>query len=479
MRLVSASASWPSHACALPSSPTRTATAGWGSARNRCSRATTRAVSTAGASGSRPRRARSRRTTACSTSPSSDPDVVAGSAHMSSQCVAASMSWCSIRSRASTNQVFGRDRIASPWRRPKAAMPAARSWSTMATPCVVSRSAAAPGWAVASSRAKASSGRPATMSTLTARRMVPWACWTSTPPLVSRLRTISARSGWIRNQALSVCLSSVLGSGRQPSGSRETRRPVVSSPARTSPASAWPERCLADSALTRSSPAMHSSTCRSRGCRAANTSLARRPAMEASPSAKARAAATGSAAVATARAVSTIAADQPWPCRMTASATSAESLRACSAISVRASSSSRRSTSPRITARWPRSSGTRRPKGRSKRESSNRRSDSGSEPRRWSIIRIDALARRCASSMTTRVRGRPSRPLGTASRSSASRSVVHELSPLIQRTSCSPVEERAQPPTPRVLPAPTGATRRRTQTSALSSSSCHRRDLGT
>ena len=192
---------------------------------------------------------------------------------------------------------------------------------------------------------------------------------------------------------------------------------MTSSPARTSPALGLFVSSAAVDTATTSSPAVQRSRCRSAGCRVENTSLATWSAILASPRAKWRAAATGSGAAPTARAVSTIAAHHPWAWSLIASSTSTEVVRAWSRMRAAASSRSIRRTSPRSTVMCPRSSGTKRVRGRSQRLSMSTRKPCGVAVRRWSMTRSDDGGRAWASSTTTS-RGGPAR---SAARSSSVR----------------------------------------------------------
>lgn len=242
------------------------------------------------------------------------------------------------------------------------------------------------------------------------------------------------------------------------------------------PAAPSCERCSASAGVTTGSLAMQSSTCRSCGRNVANTSLATRSATEGPTSAYRWASASGSGAAPTARAVSTTAAHQPWVRRAIARATSGESVRAWAATRAADSFSSRRSRSPRSMVRWPSSSGARRVNGRSQREASSTRNDSGSVSSSASSARIVGIGSRWASSTTTSA----CCPFAARRASwTCSRSAFQAASAAIQVVSPARPVRRSQPAMPRVFPAPPGPISRVTADSVAASNLLHRRSRGT
>ena len=238
-----------------------------------------------------------------------------------------------------------------------------------------------------------------------------------------------------------------------------TSSPVHSRSSRTLPASASRDRCRASAGVTTGSSATHSSTCRWSGVRVANTSLATRS-TTGLPSVSRATAVTGSGAAATARAVSTTAAHQPRVRVAMAATTSAESVRACSATSAATSGTSRRSSSPRSTVKSPSSSGTKRVSGRSHRLRSTTRRLCGSRlsrSSRWARASGDST---WASSSTTSG-GRD--PPAAGEVSACIRSAPRPGVTLTHRASAARPLRCSHPATPRVFPAPTGATTRVTR----------------
>ena len=207
---------------------------------------------------------------------------------------------------------------------------------------------------------------------------------------------------------------------------------------------------------TISSLATHSSRWRSWARSEANTSAATASATGDSWWRRRRAATTGSRVAARLRAVNTTAAHHPCVCSVTARATSTESVRACSATRVAESRSSRRSSSPRSTVKWPSSSAPRRVMGRSHRDTRRTRRLSGASFSRSSISRTLASGSRWASSMTMR-RGAGASGSWAASSASSTRARPQAPSAAIHRASSSP-RLSSQPLTPRDLPDPIGPT---------------------